>query len=160
MSTLQLRPPEPFDFKSPDGWLKWKRRFEQYRDASGLSGESDARQVSTLLYCLGEEANDVLASTNISEANKKKFSKVMEKFDGFFKVRHNVIFEGARFNQRNQLAGEAAEKYIAELYILAENCDYGTFNRPLKSHSLGVSLTPRRLILSTQSILALCSTYL
>ena len=83
MSTLQLRPPEPFDFKSPDGWLKWKRRFEQYRDASGLSGESDARQVSTLLYCLGEEANDVLASTNISEADKKKFSKVIEKFDGF-----------------------------------------------------------------------------
>ena len=74
MSTLQLRPPEPFKFKSPDGWLKWKRRFEQYRDASGLSGESDARQVSTLLYCLGEEENDVLASTNISEADKKKSS--------------------------------------------------------------------------------------
>ncbi len=39
----------------------------------------------------------------------------MEKLDGFFKVRHNVIFERARFNMRNQLPGEAAEKYIAEL---------------------------------------------
>ena len=144
MSTLQLRPPEPFDFKSPDGWLKWKRWFEQYRDASGLSGESDARQVSTLLYCLGEEANDVLASTNISEADKKKFSKVMEKFDGFFKVRHNVIFERARFNQRNQLAGEAAEKYIAELYRLAENCDYGTFKEELIRDRLVVGILDQK----------------
>ena len=51
------------------------------------------RQVSTLLYCLGEEANDVLTSTYITEEDEKIFSKVMEKFDEFFKVCHNVIFE-------------------------------------------------------------------
>ncbi len=51
----------------------------------------------------------------------------MEKLDGFFKVRHNVIFERARFNMRNQLPGEAAEKYIAELYRLADNCNFGNF---------------------------------
>ncbi len=98
MSSLQLRPPENFDFK----WPKWRRRFQQFRDASGLSAEDDTRQVSTLLYCLGEEANDVLASTHISEEDKKVFSKVVEKLDDYFKVRHNVIFERARFNQRNQ----------------------------------------------------------
>ena len=93
---------------------------------------------------MGEEANDVLASTNISEADKKKFSKVMEKFDGFFKVRHNVIFERARFNQRNQLAGEAAEKYIAELYRLAENCDYGTFKEELIRDRLVVGILDQK----------------
>ena len=122
MSSLQLSPPEAFDFKCPDNWLKWRCRFQQYYDASGLSAESDARQVNTLLYCLGEEADDVLASTHISEADRKVFSKVMEKLDGYFKVRHNVVFEQARLNQRNQLPGESAEKYIAEIYSLAENC--------------------------------------
>ncbi len=112
MSSLQLRPPENFDFK----WPKWRRRFQQFRDASGLSAEDDTRQVSTLLYCLGEEANDVLASTHISEEDKKVFSKVVEKLDDYFKVRHNVIFERARFNQRNQMPGESTEKYIAEIY--------------------------------------------
>ena len=48
------------------------------------------------------------------------------KLDDFFKVRRNVIYERARFNKRNQLAGESAEKYIMELYSLVENCDYGT----------------------------------
>jgi len=66
MTSLHLQPLGLFDFKSPDGWLKWKRRFEQYRHASGPSNEgSEERQVSTLLYCLGEEANDVLTSTGI-----------------------------------------------------------------------------------------------
>ena len=52
--------------------------------ALGLSKDSDARQISTLLYCLGEEAEDVLSSTNISEDNKTKYSKVLEKLSGFF----------------------------------------------------------------------------
>jgi len=106
MTSLHLQPPGPFDFKSPDGWLKWKRRFEQYRHASGLSSEgSEERQVSTLLYCLGEEANDVLTSTGISDTDRNKYETVMSKFDEFFQVRRNIIFERARFNQRNQLKG-------------------------------------------------------
>ena len=36
-----------------------------------------------------------------------------------------MIFERARFNCRNQLEGESAEQYIAVLYNLAENCEYG-----------------------------------
>ena len=85
-------------FNSPDEWPKWKKRFEQYRVASGLDKEDDKRQVSTLLYCLGEEADDVLTSTNITAENRKKFADIIAKFDDFFKVRKNVIFERARFN--------------------------------------------------------------
>ena len=40
MANIRLEPPEPFDFKTPDEWEKWRRRFEQFRVASGLSGES------------------------------------------------------------------------------------------------------------------------
>ena len=92
--TLQLQPPTPFNFKHPDEWSKWKRRFEQHRLASGLAAsEDEPRQVSTLLYCMGEEANDILCSTNISSAYRAKYNSVMGKFDEYFKVRKNVIFE-------------------------------------------------------------------
>ena len=76
--TIQLRAPEAFNFKKPDEWLKWHRRFEQYRVASGLSAESKARQVrvSTLLYCMGEEAEDVLTSTNITTEERKDYDTV------------------------------------------------------------------------------------
>ena len=78
-----------------------------------------------LLYCLGEEAEDVLASTNIKADDKKNYETVLAKFDGFFQVRKNVIFERARFNRRNQLEGESIEQYISALYRLVDSCEYG-----------------------------------
>ena len=81
--------------------------------ASGLSTKDDEIQASILLYCLGADADDVLTTTRISDENRKKYAKVLEKFDEFFQVRHNVIFERARFNQRNQQPGETAEDYIS-----------------------------------------------
>lgn len=125
MANVRLPPPDPFNFRSPDEWPKWKRRFEQYRSASGLASEDEPRQVSTLLYCLGEEADDVLTSTNITDESRKKYSEVMAKFDTFFNVRRNVIFERARFNRRNQGQNESAEQYITALYSLVETCEYG-----------------------------------
>ena len=103
MAQLRLQAPELFNLKEPDDWPWWKRRFEQFRVAVGLKEESDTKQVSTLLYCLGEEAETVLDSTNITSEEKKRYDKVMEKLDAFFQTRKNVIFERARFNRRNQL---------------------------------------------------------
>ena len=74
---------------------------------------------------MGEEAEVVLTSMGISEEERKAYSTVSIRFDEFFKVRRNVIFERARFNKRDQLQGESAEQYIMELYTLAENCNYG-----------------------------------
>jgi len=28
---IRLQPPDPFDFKTPDYWPRWRRRFEQFR---------------------------------------------------------------------------------------------------------------------------------
>ena len=73
---------------------------------------------AALLYCLGEEAEAVMASTTITEEECGSYDTVISKFEDFFKFRRNVIFEHARFNRRNQLEGESAEKYTMELYCL------------------------------------------
>ena len=49
MASVPLQPPVPFSFNKMDKWPKWKRRFEQYRLASGLSEKSEECQASTLL---------------------------------------------------------------------------------------------------------------
>ena len=76
-TSIPIFPPERFDFKKPDEWLKWKRRFQHFLNASGLDKEDEARQVSTLLYCLGGEAHGVLTSTSISDTDRKKYTKVV-----------------------------------------------------------------------------------
>ena len=125
MANVRLQPHDPFNFRNPDEWPRWKQWFEQFRSASGLTAEDDLRQVSTLLYHLGAEVDDVLTSTNVSADDRKVYNSVVAKFNEFFKVRKNTIFERARFNQRNQLAGESAEQYITTLYSLVESCEYG-----------------------------------
>ena len=67
----------------------------------------------------------VLVSTGITDEERKSYKKVVEKLDEYFHVRHNVIFERARFNRRDQLEGESGDQYITELYYLAERCSYG-----------------------------------
>ena len=52
MASVPLQPPAKFNFSNPDEWPKWRRRFEQFRIASGMAGESEERQISTLLYYL------------------------------------------------------------------------------------------------------------
>ena len=102
----------------------WKRRYEQFHTASGLTSADKAHQVSTL-YCMDAKAEDVLTSTGISDEERKWHDAVMSKLNRFSKVQKNLIFETARFNQRNQSEEESIEQYITALYHLVETCEYG-----------------------------------
>ena len=83
MATLYLLSPGPSNFNAtPNQWVKWKQRFKLFRKATGLSEIEEARQVSTLLYCLGEDAASIL--TNISAEDAKIYSKVLDKLDSIF----------------------------------------------------------------------------
>ena len=108
--------------------------------AAGLSGEDEQRQVNTLLYCLGPEAEDVLTSTGISSEERKKYASVLKKLDDFFQVRKNIIFERACFNRRDQQDGESADEHISVLHSLAEDCEYGTLKAELIRDRLVVGI--------------------
>ena len=55
----------------------------------------------------------------------------MSKFDDYFKVHRNVIFERARFNKRNQLPGESIKQYIMVFYTLIETYAYSDLREEL-----------------------------
>jgi len=74
--------------------------------ASRLAGKDEGQQVSTLLYCLGEDAEDTLDTTRIINDDKKKYGKIVEAFDNYFKMCKNINFERAHFNKRNQLPND------------------------------------------------------
>ena len=108
MANVQLQLPMNFDFKKPDEWQRWRCHFEQFHSASGLSTADEERQISTLL---GQDAEEVLASTGITTEQRGKYNDVIAKLDQFFKVRKNKTFERTRFNCQNQQEGESAEQY-------------------------------------------------
>ena len=82
----------------------------------------------------------MLTSTNISDADRRKYDSVMGKFDEHFKVRKNVIYERARFNRRDQKEGESAEEYITALYGLIETCEYGALKEEMLRDRLIVGI--------------------
>ena len=123
-----------------------KQRIKQFCQASGLSSEGDSQQVSTLLYCMGETAEGVISSRDITVDEKQTYASVNTKFDSFFKVRKNVIFERARFNSCCQKDGESVEQFITSLYQLVEDCKYEALKDQIVRNRLDVGL--RDLVLS------------
>ena len=102
---FRISPPEKFDCRDIQNWPKWIRRFERYRVGSGLDKKDEAFQVNTLIYSMGDEAEDILHASAIQEKDKVIYEKVKDCFDKHFIGEHNVIFERARFNMRKQKPG-------------------------------------------------------
>ena len=93
MAAFRVSPPEAFEFSKPDSWPKWIRRFERFRQASGLDTKGQESQVNTLIYTMGDKADDILSSFGLSDDDQKKYSVVKDKFYSYFVKRRNVIFE-------------------------------------------------------------------
>lgn len=55
---------------------------------------------------MGDEAEDIVTSLRMTEAAASMYNTVKEKLEGHFVVRRNVIFERAKFNQKQQEQGE------------------------------------------------------
>ena len=83
-ASYQISQPESFDFANPEEWPKWLWRFERFRQASGLTEKSEEAQVNTLMYCMGDRADDILRSFKLSEEDSKKYEVVKNKFNSHF----------------------------------------------------------------------------
>ena len=57
MAGIHFQPPEKFDFKQPDEWPRWLKRFEQFRIASGLSEEGEQCQVNRVGHQYSDTIN-------------------------------------------------------------------------------------------------------
>ncbi|KAL1249361.1 hypothetical protein QQF64_020366 [Cirrhinus molitorella] len=122
----KFSPPESFTFDHPSEWPTWRQRFARYRTATKLSKEDKEVQISTLIYAMGIEAENIFKSfTFTGEESADDYDTVLGKFDEYFLPKKNVIHEWACFHQRVQRPGEKAECYIRALYELSENCEFG-----------------------------------
>lgn len=139
-ATFTIQPPEAFDFSKPQQWEKWIRRFERFRLASNLHLSSEANQVNTLIYCMGDEADDILRGQALSDVQRQQYQAVRDTLDIYFVPRKNIIYERARFNQRVQLVNETVDSFVTALYALAENCNYGALHDELIRDRLVVGL--------------------
>ena len=141
----QATPPEQFTFRHPEQWPKWIQRFESFRKASGLEEKAEEAQVNTLIYTMGNDAEDILRLFWLSDDDSKKYDVVKGKFDSHFVKRRNVIYERAKFNQRILEEGEPVDSLITALYSLAEHCGYDALHNEMIGDRIVVGIRGSRL---------------
>ena len=71
--------------------------------------------ISTMVYAMGDQAEDILRTLNIP--NDATCDDLKQSLDRYFGVRRNLIIERAKFNKRMQQQGESVDVFI---YILAK----------------------------------------
>lgn len=71
MASLCLEPPASFQFSHP---VEWPYTIEEVFLTISTSlrpfSREDVQQISALIYCMGDEAEDMLAFINISEDDR------------------------------------------------------------------------------------------
>ena len=94
---------------------------------------------------MGDKADDILQSFNLTEDDAKKYATVKGKFEAHFVKRRNTVFERAKFNKRKQEEGEPIDDFITDLYCLAEHCGYGALHDELVRDRIIVGIRDRNL---------------
>ena len=145
MATATFPPPAAFDFAQPQEWPRWKKRFMRYRETTALDKKEDEIQISTLIYAMGDKAEDILGTITLTADEKKSFTVVLQKLEDHFVKKRNVIYERARFNQRSQHEGEPVDDFITSLYKLSEFCEFGALREDLIRDRIVVGLQDTRL---------------
>ncbi|OXA53834.1 Transposon Tf2-6 polyprotein [Folsomia candida] len=102
-------------------------------------------QVNSLIYFMGDQADDILLSFGLSSDDQKKFDTVLAKFEAHFIVKRNTIYERSRFNSRVQENGESVDEFITSLYSLSEYCEYGQLKDELIRDRIVVGVRDRHL---------------
>ena len=91
----KFNPPESFDFSKPQLWTDWRKRWVRYHTATELSNKSQAVQVSSLIYAMGQKAEAIYKTFEQVEdgaplqdqaqvQDPETHDAILKKFDRYF----------------------------------------------------------------------------
>lgn len=129
----KLSPPGPLDFSNTqEHWNGWLKRFQRYRQASGLDEKSAQRQVDTLIYIMGEEAEKVYAQLEITAPTEAQaednpnvlYERTVTAFTDYFQPTSNTLHYSILLSNFEQKDHQSNEQFIRELYELVSKCGF------------------------------------
>jgi hypothetical protein len=120
---LAMKTPEEFSFE-PTDWPTYRRKVERWFKISEAKELADQEKISTVLYIMGEKADDIVATFRDKMTQELKLDGLLDLFDIYFKLKTNFVAARGKFWDRRQRSGESNEKFIREVYKLGELCNY------------------------------------
>lgn len=101
-------------------WVKWKKSFAYYVDASGVKDDKQKRAL--LLHLAGPGVQEIFETL---EDTGESYETALEKLTAYFEPRKNIPFERHVFRQEAQGPTESIDTFVTRLKKLAKTCDYG-----------------------------------
>ena len=129
-TNIEIGSIHPFDCKgNPTSvgprWRRWKRSFEFFLEAKGLS--KDSQRTALLLHCAGQDVQDIfdtLTDPGPVPEGDTEYAKAMRSLDGYFVPQVNIPFERHEFRQAKQDESETADQFVMKLFQLSEHCEF------------------------------------
>lgn len=125
MSELNTSVPRfDWDTASLQSWLKFETHVI-LMFAGPLYGKNEKQQCAYLLLWTGEKGRDIYSTWTLDEkTEKEKIAVYMDKFKQHIVPTANPVFARYKFFNRNQQPGESVDKFITELRILTQGCEF------------------------------------
>ncbi|XP_031330691.1 uncharacterized protein LOC116161478 [Photinus pyralis] len=147
--SVPVPPPSEFTFQAED-WSEWKTRILRFKRIA-LANYSSEQQVDYLVGYVGGKAENILKSFHLSNEELKDFEIVFSKFDNYFVLKKNLVYERVRFLQRAQNNKESCDIFITDLTNLAQTCEWGTMEAEMIKLRIIAGLADNRLSVQLQA---------
>lgn len=133
MAQSLIPPPDKMETHGDtlNNWNFFKASWKNYGAAIELEKKSAAIQVGTLLSVMGKTCYQIYENLPMTEAERAKPDKIIEKLTEFFEPKRNTIYERYSFNLATQKDNESVEQFVHNLRKLASTCEYGTLHDEL-----------------------------
>lgn len=115
-----------------EAWRKWKKLFELFIKASGVSKEPKEVQASLLVNLIGPAGYDVFITFTYEKGESEDdIHCVLKKIDSYFGGKPNITVRRYKFFSRNQEEGENIDQYLTALRIISQQCEFGGLEESL-----------------------------
>lgn len=112
------------DGNMSENWRRFKRNFDIFMSASGISGKGDTTKINTFLNAIGEDAVDLFDSFTLTTEQKESYEETVKVFSDFCTPKKNQIYERFKFYQRSQKEGEPFDSFLMDLKQLIKSCEF------------------------------------
>ena len=111
-------------------WKTWKKRFETYITALGVTDKKQKRAL--LLYQAGEATHEIFDTLPDTGASGD-YDTAMVKLDAYFTPQFNVDYEIFKFRTSVQQRDETIDQFATRLRKLTSTCAFTDAEKEVKS---------------------------
>lgn len=98
-----------------ENWRRWIQQFHLYWSASEKDHKPQKLQWTLLLYCAGEQAQELFNTFTFEEGEMDKIEPLIQKFEDYCTPRTNTAYERHIFNNRPQKQDETFDQFLTNL---------------------------------------------